>query len=287
MVVGGGLAAGMAISWKGLRKLYHCAGAKRTTIGAVPDRSPIESTPAHAPLPAMPEYYADAEGKRRFTRHMFDSSAPDYDRVDRLFAFGSGPRYRRQALLRGGLAPGLRMLDVAVGTGLVAREALRIVGDRGSVVGVDPSAGMMAQSAARGLALAGGRAEALPFADESFDFLCLGYALRHLTDLQTVFGEFRRVLKPGGRLMVLEITRPEGRVATAVLKAYLRGVLPALTRLVARSQDTPTLYRYYWDTIEVCAPPGRIMATMAAAGFAGVARNVVLGIFSEYCASAA
>lgn len=240
-----------------------------------------------APLPAMPEYYADAEDKRRFTRRIFDSSAPDYDRVDRLLAFGSGSRYRRQALQRGGLAPGMRVLDVAVGTGLVAREALRIVGDGGSVIGVDPSAGMMAQSAALGLALAGGRAEALPFADRSFDFLSLGYALRHLTDLQTVFGEFRRVLKPGGRLLVLEITRPQGRVAAAVLKAYLHGVLPVLTRLVARSRDTPTLYRYYWDSIEQCAPPGRIMATMAAAGFAGVARHVALGIFSEYSASAA
>ncbi len=235
----------------------------------------------------MPEYYADAEGKRRFTRRMFDSSAPDYDRVDRLFAFGSGPRYRREALLRGGLAPGLRVLDVAVGTGLVAREALRVVGQGGSVVGVDPSAGMMAQSSLRGLALARGRAEALPFAGQSFDFLCLGYALRHLADLETVFREFRRVLKPGGRLLVLEITRPEGRVAAAVLKAYLHGVLPVLARLVASSKETATLYRYYWDTIEACVPPGRIMATMVAAGFAGVARHVALGVFSEYRASAA
>ena len=235
----------------------------------------------------MPEYYADAEGKRGFTRRMFDSSAPDYDRVDRLFAFGSGPRYRREALLRGGLAPGLRVLDVAVGTGLVAREALRVVGEGGSVVGVDPSAGMMAQSSLRGLALARGRAEALPFAGQSFDFLCLGYALRHLADLETVFREFRRVLKPGGRLLVLEITRPEGRVAAAVLKAYLHGVLPVLARLVASSKETATLYRYYWDTIEACVPPGRIMATMAGAGFAGVARHVSLGVFSEYRASAA
>lgn len=234
----------------------------------------------------MPEYYADAEGKRSFTRRMFDSSAPDYDRVDRLFAFGSGSRYRRQALLRGGLAPGMRLLDVAVGTGLVAREALTIVGASGGVVGVDPSAGMMAQSAVPGLALARGRAEALPFAAQAFDFLCLGYALRHVADLRTVFGEFRRVLKPGGRLLLLEITRPEGRLAAAALKGYLHGVLPALMRLVARNREAPTLYRYYWDTIEACVPPTRIMATMAAEGFSGIDRSVQLGIFSEYSASA-
>jgi demethylmenaquinone methyltransferase/2-methoxy-6-polyprenyl-1,4-benzoquinol methylase len=229
---------------------------------------------------------ADIEARRRYTRRMFDSSAADYDRVDRLFAFGSGSWYRRQALRRGGLAAGMRMLDVAVGTGLVAREALSIVGAAGGVVGIDPSAGMLAQSEAHGLTLARGRAEALPFAAQSFDFLCLGYALRHLADLHAVFGEFRRVLKPGGRLLVLEITRPAGRLAAAALKAYMRGLLPALSRLVARSSDTPDLYRYYWDTIEACVPPARIMASMAAAGFTGTARRVSLGIFSDYSARA-
>jgi demethylmenaquinone methyltransferase / 2-methoxy-6-polyprenyl-1,4-benzoquinol methylase len=252
----------------------------------VPKTDPRDAPPAHAPLPAMPSYYADASGKRDFTRRMFDASARDYDRVDRVLAFGTGTGYRRQALVRAGLAPGMRMLDVAVGTGLVAKQALGIVGDRGSVVGVDPSAGMVAHSQVRGLALARGRAEALPFARHSFDFLSLGYALRHLSDLQVVFEEFRRVLKPGGRLLVLEITRPEGRVATALLKAYLRGVVPALAALVGRSKDTATLYRYYWDTIEACVPPERIMATISAAGFSGVGRSVALGMFSEYSANA-
>jgi demethylmenaquinone methyltransferase/2-methoxy-6-polyprenyl-1,4-benzoquinol methylase len=160
------------------------------------------------------------------------------------------------------------------------------VGDRGCVIGVDPSAGMVAHSEARGVALARGRAETLPFAPQSFDFLCMGYALRHLADLQVVFQEFRRVLKPGGRLLLLEITRPEGRVASALLKAYLRGVVPALASLVSRSRDTATLYRYYWDTIEACVPPERIMDTMSAAGFSGVGRSVALGIFSEYRANA-
>jgi demethylmenaquinone methyltransferase/2-methoxy-6-polyprenyl-1,4-benzoquinol methylase len=252
----------------------------------MPHTTPDESTPARAPLPPMPAYYADSEAKRRFTGRMFDSSAPDYDRVDRLLALGSGSRYRRQALLRAGLARGMRMLDVAVGTGLVAREAIGVVGDRGCVIGVDPSAGMVAHAEARGVALARGRAETLPFAPQSFDFLCMGYALRHLADLQVVFQEFRRVLKPGGRLLLLEITRPEGRVASALLKAYLRGVVPALASLVSRSRDTATLYRYYWDTIEACVPPERIMDTMSAAGFSGVGRTVALGIFSEYTARA-
>jgi len=179
----------------------------------------------------------------------------------------------------------MRMLDVAVGTGLVAREAARIVGDRGSVIGVDPSAGMMSASVA-GLTLVRGRAEALPFATGAFDFLTLGFALRHLSDLDRVFGEFHRVLKPGGRLLVLEITRPEGRVANALLKAYLRGVVPLVAGLVGRNRETPALYRYYWDTIEACVSPAQVMASIAAAGFAGVRRGLALGIFSEYGATA-
>ena len=180
----------------------------------------------------------------------------------------------------------MRILDVAVGTGLVAREAVRIVGDAGSVVGVDPSAGMMAASAPAGSSLVRGRAEALPFAHQAFDFLSLGFALRHVDDLESVFREFRRVLKPGGRLLVLEITQPESSLGAALLKGYMRGAVPWLARLVARDPDTPRLYRYYWDTIEACAPPSRVLATLAAAGFASVERFVQLGIFSEYRATA-
>jgi demethylmenaquinone methyltransferase/2-methoxy-6-polyprenyl-1,4-benzoquinol methylase len=242
--------------------------------------------PVRDPHPVLSEYYSSAEGKQRFVQCLFDASAGDYDRVDRVLAFGRGSRYRREALRRAGLAPGMRMLDVAVGTGLIAKEAAHIVGDQGSVTGVDPSAGMMSSAAVDRLALVRGRAETLPFAAGSFDFLALGYALRHLVDLEKVFLEFRRVLKPGGRLLVLEITRPEGRIATALLRIYLHGIVPFMARLVGRGEYTPTLYRYHWDTIEACVRPDRILATMAAAGFARISNQRRLGIFSEYCASA-
>ena len=81
-------------------------------------------------------------------RELFDQAARDYDRVESLMAFGSGPRYRRDALVRAGLASGMRVLDVAIGTGLVAREALRVVGPGGAVVGIDVSAGMLGRAAA-------------------------------------------------------------------------------------------------------------------------------------------
>jgi demethylmenaquinone methyltransferase / 2-methoxy-6-polyprenyl-1,4-benzoquinol methylase len=240
----------------------------------------------HDPIPVLPEYYASAAEKQRFVRQLFDATARDYDRVQHVLDLGSGSWYRREALRRAGLAPGMRMLDVAVGTGLVAKEALGIIGDSGSVTGVDPSAGMMAGVVAEKLALVRGRAEALPFAAHTFDFVALGYALRHLADLEQVSREFYRVLKPGGRLLVLEITRPAGRLARTLLRTYLRGVGPLVSRIVGSGRHAPTLYRYYWDTIEACAPAERVVATIAAAGFTRISKRSQLGFLSEYYATA-
>jgi len=240
-----------------------------------------------APHAVLTAYYRTPEEKRRFVGTIFDSSAPDYDRIERLLGLGSGGWYRRGALQRAGLAPGMRVLDVAVGTGLVACEARRIVGPAGLVIGIDPSLGMMA--AADGLAgvpLVQGRAEALPFADASFDFVSLGFALRHVDDVATTFREFRRVLRPGGQLVMLEITRPRSRAGRALLAFYMRGLVPLVSRALARRRETERLFRYYWDTIEACVPPATVLDALAAHGFSEPQRKVQLGIFSEYRATA-
>ena len=91
------------------------------------------------PHPVFGEHYASVAERPDYTRLLFDATACHYDRIDRLFSFGSGVWYRRHALRRGGLSPGMRMLDVAVGTGLVARAALQIIGDQSAVVGLDVS----------------------------------------------------------------------------------------------------------------------------------------------------
>lgn len=244
-------------------------------------REPAPDTAA--PHPPLAEWYPDESQRRGFVRRIFDDTAADYDRVERAMAFGTGPWYRRQALLRAGIAPGMRVLDVGTGTGLVARELVAIVGDASRVVGVDPSAGMLrASTVPAGVELRVGGAEALPAEDGGFDAVTMGFALRHVPDLRPAFAEFRRVLRPGGRLCVLEITRPEGRLATAALRLYLRGVVPLLARVVGRSRDMPALMRYYWDTIEACVPPARVIELLHEAGFESVDRHVELGVFSEY-----
>jgi demethylmenaquinone methyltransferase/2-methoxy-6-polyprenyl-1,4-benzoquinol methylase len=239
-----------------------------------------------APHPALPKYYRAPDQKDDFVRRIFNDSAAQYDRVERMMALGSGPWYRRQALARAGLVPGMKCLDVAVGTGLTAREAVALVGDPSAVTGLDPSPGMLAQ-AARGLPirLVVGRAECLPFPDGSFDFVSMGYALRHVSDVAVTMRELFRVLRPGGRVCVLEITRPDRLLARALVKCYMKTVVPWMSRLTAGGRRQQVLWQYYWDTIDACLPPGAIRQAMSGAGFAGVGRNVELGIFSEYTGS--
>ena len=241
---------------------------------------------ARIPHPPLTDYYANEQARRGFVRNIFDRTASDYDRIDRLLAMGSGPWYRNQALQRAGLQPGMRIVDVGVGTGLLAREAVKLVGDPGLVVGVDPSLGMMAHAhLPAGVQLVEGRAEAIPFPDASFDFLSMGYALRHIGDLSAAFGEFHRVLKPGGRLCLLEITKPEHVWSRMLLKGYMRGVVPALARLIGSSAETAKLWRYYWDTIEACVAPAEVLEALSNAGFAEVKRHIetpVLSILAEY-----
>lgn len=240
-----------------------------------------EALPPHTPLH---DYYGDEADHQRFLRRIFDDTASDYDRIERVLALGSGPWYRRSALQRAGLRAGDEVLDVGIGTGLVAREAVKLIGSQGRLVGVDPSSGMMSEVSLPGVELVQGRAEAIPRPDASCDFISMGYALRHISDVHAAFAEFFRVLRPGGRLLVLEITKPEGRVGTAVLKAYMRTVVPVIAKVVARRHDTAELWRYYWDTIEACIVPNLVLAALRDAGFEQVSRHTELGIFSEYTA---
>ena len=238
--------------------------------------------PVTRPHPPLPEYYDDEIQRQRYVRRLFDETAVDYDRIERILALGTGEWYRRQALKRAGVGSGASVLDVGYGTGLLARQALALIGPQGRLVGVDPSAGMLAQSDLPGVELLDGTAEALPVADASFDFVTMGYALRHIGDVGAAFREFHRVLKPGGSVLILEITRPASVAGTACLKAYMRGLVPLIARAVSRGRDTPELWRYFWDTIEACVPPQRVLDTLLDAGFSGVQRLVELGLFSEY-----
>jgi demethylmenaquinone methyltransferase / 2-methoxy-6-polyprenyl-1,4-benzoquinol methylase len=247
-------------------------------------REPTPTVRAAAPHPVLDKYYARDADRTPFVGALFDGAAPYYEWMGGIMSLGSEHYYRRLALRRGGVAPGMKVLDVATGTGLLARAALRVVGQSGVVVGVDPSRGMLGEQSRKATVvhLVQGRAEALPFESGRFDALTMGFALRHVADLGVTFKEYLRVLKPGGRVVILEVSRPASPLARWLFRVYLQRLAPLLARLRTRNPHAAMLMRYYWDTIDECVPPGVILDVLKQSGFVDVDRRLSAGLLSEY-----
>ena len=250
--------------------------------GKAPDEGGPVATPT-APHPVLKKYYTGEHDRQPFVTALFDGAARYYDRVCQVGSLGSGRFYRRWVLARSGLAGGMKLLDVATGTGQVARAALPVLPEPGAVIGLDPSGGMLREARkSLSVPLVQGRVEELPFGDDRFDFLTMGYALRHVADLGVAFGECRRVLKPGGRLLLLEISRPSSAVGSWLIRIYFQRVLPLVMRLSTGSVQPELLMKYYWDTIAECVPPDTILEVLRRSGFVAVERRVRGGLLSEY-----
>ena len=237
------------------------------------------------PHPTLASHYATPEAKPEFVNRLFNLGAKHYDAVVDWGFLHSGAAYRRRALKQHGLRPGDHLLDVACGTGLVAVEAAKILGTAEKITGLDPSEGMLAIARSKLAAhFVLGRAERIPLADDSFDFITMGYALRHVTSLEETFREYRRVLKPGGKLLILEITKPLGRLPGFFFRLYFGRIYPGLTRLFTHSTDARDMMLYYWETMNACVPPDCVLEALRSVGLVGVKRNTALGLFSEYTA---
>ncbi len=228
-------------------------------------------------------YFTGEEERRAVTRTMFDQAASGYDRAERITALGSGAWYRRDVLRRNGLQAGMTLLDVAAGTGLVAAEGQRLIGPSGRLLALDPSPGMLAELRKKlTVETIEAYAESIPLPDNHVDFVSMGYALRHVGDLDQAFGEYLRVLRPGGRACIMEISRPESRLGQLALRAYIRGIVPFLARLTRNQADVKQLWEYYGETIELAVEPDRILDAMRRSGFVDVECSVTFGIFREY-----
>ncbi|MCH7227166.1 class I SAM-dependent methyltransferase [Haloferula sp. A504] len=237
------------------------------------------------PHPLLRHRYDRLEDKSVFVNGLFDAGAEHYDPVVNWGFLCQGNSYRKWALQRHGLEPGMRLLDVACGTGLVAVAAAEILGSADAISCVDPSEGMLALARRKLEAhFIQAGAEALPVADASFDFLSVGYALRHFGSLEAAFREFRRVLKPGGKVLLLEATKPENPVGAAMFRFYFGGLYPFLTRLFTRSDHAERMMQYFWETMDACVRPETILEELRKAGFEKVERTRLAGIFSEYSA---
>ena len=238
-----------------------------------------------APHPVLSEYYTNADQRRQKVDEMFDSSAVHYDRITNMMSFGSGPWYRKQALIRTGVRKGHNILDVGAGTGVVSLISQELVGPEGSVIALDPSHGMLSVAAENGVQkMVQGLGETLPLPDNTFDFVTMGYALRHVADLNALFAEFHRVLKPGGKILLLEITRPSSKLGSFLLKVYMKGIIPLMTRIFCNSKKAQELMKYYWDTTDKCVRPEKILQALIDQNTINTNRHIVLGVFSEYTA---
>jgi demethylmenaquinone methyltransferase / 2-methoxy-6-polyprenyl-1,4-benzoquinol methylase len=223
----------------------------------------------------------DEREKARRVRSVFDSVAPSYDVMNDLMSLGLHRAWKAYTVLVADLKPGQRVLDIAGGTGDLAQAFARKVGATGMVVHTDINASMLRVGRDRlldaGLVLPTVvcDAEKLPFAKDSFDRVSVGFGLRNMTHKDKALAEMFRVLKPGGKLLVLEFSK----VARPLEKAYdwySFNVLPRLGRFIARDEAS---YRYLAESIRMHPGQEELKAMMKMAGFGHVDyHNLTVGV---------
>ena len=208
---------------------------------------------------------------------MFARIAPHYDRMNRLMTAGQDVRWRQEAIRRSALPPGGRMLDLGAGTGDLAAEALCQFPGR-VVIAADFTVEMMTIGRTlKDASLAWSAADALhlPFADASFDALVSGYLLRNVSSLQQALGEQHRVLKPGGRLVALDTTRPPRSPLSPLINFHLHTVIPALGQLLTGEAEA---YTYLPDSTQEFLSAEQLAARLVQAGFRQVGfRRLMFG----------
>ncbi|MDD3652005.1 bifunctional demethylmenaquinone methyltransferase/2-methoxy-6-polyprenyl-1,4-benzoquinol methylase UbiE [Immundisolibacter sp.] len=210
--------------------------------------------------------------KARRVRQVFDSVAPRYDLMNDLMSLGLHRVWKHLAVELAAVRPGERVLDLAGGTGDLTRLLAPRVGSAGRVLLADINGAMLARGRDRLLdaGVAGNvdflqlDAERLPLADQSLDCVVIGFGLRNVTDKQAALCEMHRVLKPGGRALVLEFSRPVLPGLKPLYDAYSFQVLPRLGRLVAGDAAS---YRYLAESIRRHPDQDTLLSMLHAAGF--------------------
>ncbi len=201
---------------------------------------------------------------------MFDAIAPRYDLMNRLISLGLDRAWRRRAVMALELAPPSFVVDLACGTGDLCRE-LSSSGHR--AVGVDFSANMLAAASAGAVPLVQADGSLLPIGTGTADGLVCGFALRNFADLVAVLAEIGRVVRPGGRISLLEVDEPRSRVLAIGHRIWFRGVVPRLGALLS---DGPA-YRYLPRSVAYLPGATEIAALVGDAGFVAVERLLLHG----------
>lgn len=212
------------------------------------------------------------QGKERaeYVQNMFDRIAGRYNLMNRLMTGWQDVRWRRFVIQQARLTRGDKLLDLATGTGDIAFEGLRQVPGILSVGG-DFSIGMMLVGQREPLGdeveWTGADALNLPFADESFNAVTSGYLMRNVIDIPRALAEQRRVLQPGGRIVVLDTTPPPDNLLRPFIEIHLRYIIPFLGRVVSGNPDA---YQYLPESTQAFKTAEELTALMRAAGFVNV-----------------
>ena len=211
----------------------------------------------------------DSEEFAGQVRGMFDRIAGVYDVMNSAMTAGLHHQWRERAVDRAEVGPGSDALDVCCGTGDLALELRRRIGPDGRVVGSDFSEPMLElarrKSGEQGLPVEFGWADALdlPYGDAGFDAVTIGFGARNLADLGRGLAEMARVLRPGGRLVILEITRPQREPLAAFYSLWFDRIVPVLGTFAGDAEA----YSYLPDSVRSFPEPGELAARMDAAGF--------------------
>lgn len=235
------------------------------------------------PVSHRPEGITDRTRREEYTQRLFDASADGYDNSSGVAFMSLGRWYRRRMLAGSGLKSGSAHLDVGSGTGLCAAIGQSIVGPTGRAVALDPSPGMLAVARRRGVReTIIGSAERIPAESHAFDVVSMGYMLRHVDDMLVAFSEARRVLRPGGRIVIMELTRPLSFGLRHGFDLAMFFGLPAIGVLASGRVSTYPMMRYWARTIADAARPEQILRALERSGFVGTRHRVDLGVFSCY-----
>ncbi|MCB9851045.1 MAG: bifunctional demethylmenaquinone methyltransferase/2-methoxy-6-polyprenyl-1,4-benzoquinol methylase UbiE [Phycisphaerales bacterium] len=222
--------------------------------------------------------------KARRVRNMFDAIAPTYERINRIFSGGRDRAWRKRTVAAARVRPGDRILDIACGTG----DLLRTFHDRAPqaerYVGVDFAHEMLQRAAARsrnGEAWCEGDGLKLPFASQSFDVTSCAFGVRNYQDLDAGLREMHRVLRPGGRIAILEFTRPANPAIRVLHEFYSGKIMPAMATLMAR--DRSGAYRYLPRSVVSFLDAEELCGRLRAIGFSQVrAQPLTFGVVTIY-----
>lgn len=205
------------------------------------------------------------EDKATYIHGMFSAIADKYDLHNTLLSFNRDKHWRRFAVSKTGVIGGERTLDVATGTGKLARELAEEVGERGEVIGIDFCQRMLykAKSRKANTELVLATSESLPFPDNTFDCATIGFALRNVADIEKTLQETTRVIKPGGKAVCLEFSLPRHRIFKKIYRFYLFDILPFIGGLISGYKEA---YTYLPRSIEEFPEPEELKQTMERVG---------------------